>query len=508
MQEEYGHPSSSHPAFPPAAALPLIKYVERPRLDYELPASFRKTISAKIPTDPKPNGGHGHRSGRHAGRGDSQRTAKPDAAGNGGEPIRFAAEATPCTTGLPIDSGDPDDLRRRLDGEGIAIELSRAPDFVGVGAGLWIRSKDWPILSGRLKAPGQAARRIMEVVRMQHGEAPSAGRVLGLCILPSAILTAKVERFEDWRTDDDVLADASHLTHTLNDDSARTIAADLEGLAERLGAGGSLRDEADRFRLRRVVEVARRRASLPRDLAGFLPGVEGLDELLAAERQRRRQEIWDELESEAAAERARLTSALEELRNELAEAERALPLLREREHEARRVFQELQVGINDTVRRHVERAMSNDQPKIADIERRLSGLEHLRTYVEHIAAEQGDTRAELKALRADLPSVEELTALAASASGPAAIELPTTAPISRGVPSQADEEKDQDEAIIRNREVAVRGLHWMARWRGVNAGAIELGAVAAVAGIVPLFVGPRANAAALAVAEGLGRGGI
>lgn len=503
VQERHGHALASPPSFPPAAALPLNKYVERPRLDYELPASLKKTIPARISTDLRPNGGHGHRTGRQAGRGDSQRSAKADMSGDGAEPIRFAAEATPCTTGLSIDAGEANDVRRRLDGEGIVVELSRAPDFVGLGGGLWIRSKDWPVVKGRLKAPTQPIRRIMEVVRLPSGEATLVGRVLGLCILPAAILRAKVERFEDWRTDDDVLSDASDLSQLLKDDPANTIAADLEGLAERLGTGGGLRDEADRFRLHRIIEVARRRASIPRDLAGFLPGIGGLDELLAAEKERRRQTIRDELESEFAAERARLTSTLEGLRNDLTEAERALPLMRERENEARRVFHELQAGINDMVERHFAQALSSSQHKIADIEQKLHRLEDLHTSTESIAADQEKTRAEIEALRGDLSSMEKLTVKAALALNTTTNDRLTAVPIPQGAPWPADRKQDQGDTVIQDCAVAVRGLHWLARWRGVNVGAVELGAVAAVAGITPLFVGPRANAAAVALAEAL-----
>ncbi len=477
-----------------------------PTLEGKLPEVLRSISAPKAEDDRREDAQAVWKPRRHS-NGETSRPKREEPSSKTTYPDRVAVDAVRLTTGLDLETDDPREARQALVGPGIAIEVATAPDFVKLGNRLWARSTDWPVREGRLMAPPEPDRRMVELVRSLEGGEPFSGHVLGLMVLPPCMLRAEVVGYEDWRDDEEVLADSSRIAEALGQDPAAAVAAELERLVAKLGpAKPGDEAERDRFRLRRIVDVARRRALVPIGLASYLQGLEGLDELVAVERAFRLREAMDQVVEETERERTRLTSTLADLQKELAAIERASILAREREIEARRAYEEIRSDVSTLIDRRISEVAFLGEERLSRIERKTEAqLERLAT----MAATLAESRTDLDAIRHEVGDM-------VAAARPTAVEAaagPTTTPEEENSPFSAskaasrpatDQVGTEEADSIREPAPAARALRWHAKRKGVSADALGLGAVVVAAGFVPVFVGARGNAAAVALAEAMG----
>lgn len=418
-------------------------------------------------------------------------------------PEFMVRDAIRLATGLMHDLPDAAAVRAALTSGGIPIQLGCAPDFVALEGDEWIRSLGWPVCDGCLHAPSSPADLVLDVVRLGRAHDLAHRQILGVTLLPSAT-SDRATRILDWRTDEQVLGDAKDVAALVGKIRA---SSRIDGLEEVMSGLERLASHApssrEVFRLRRLLEVAEDRGRLPHDFASLLPDMEMLQGLIDRELDERRRVLLGELAAEIESERDQHSRALEELRNEIADAERAVALLHAREETHRRVSDELRAEISSRIdRRTAELTSANeglltswlararvDRERVEELAARIAEIEGAfqdrRTAREQIAEM---IREALQDERMDgIPAKRVVEALPLDE---AAVEL--------------GEAAFPPDALIDDPAVAMASLRWHAHESGLDERALQTAFSVAAVGLLPIFVGAAAGDAAIGLARAIG----
>lgn len=409
-------------------------------------------------------------------------------------------DAVRLATGLVHDLPNAAAIQRALSSRGIPIELGRAPDFVALEGDEWVRSLGWPVRGGCLHAPSSPAELVLDVVRLGRARDLARRSALGMAILPSPA-SDRVVRLLDWRTEEQVLDDAEDVAALVRRIETYGRIGGLEALRSELETLASHAPTSrEVFRLRRLLAVAEDRGGLlPRGFAALLPDMERLRGLLDRELEERRREFLAELDAEVEAERARRSSALEVLRNELAEAERAVALQRGREEAYTRAVDELRAEASERIDRRVAELA-------AALERRSEGARVDRERIENLAAriaemegvfEEGPTTRKLvaEAVLETLQDERTIGMLATRVAG----ALPRD-----GAAAKIDGVEEMLDTLVADPAAAAASLRWHACEVGIDERALHVAFAVASADLLPIFVGAAAEDAAVALARAVG----
>lgn len=420
-------------------------------------------------------------------------------------PEPMAWNAIRLATGLVHDLRNASAVRAALASDGIPVLSLSAPDFVALEGDEWIRCLGWPVRDGRLRAPSGSIGLILDIVRLKRTEGPAWPCALGVAILPSSA-TCLATRILDWRTDEQVLEDVEDLAALVEKVQTRGRTEGLDALRSGLAKLSSSYAPSFRevFRLRRLLDVAEDRGNpLVPGFASVLPDIDRLRSLLDREIEERRRTMLGELAAEIEAERARRSSALDDLRNEVEDAKRSVAILRAREEAYRHAADELSVKMSDRVDRKIFELASAHESRsaawLAEIETNRERLEALAARIGMIESDRRPHGHALDMVRKALEDEQIVSMLAgriaeASPRGDAALQ-------DAGV-------ERSPEMLVSDPTAARASLRWHACENGVEEKSLHTGFSISAVGLLPIFVGAAAHEAAVALARAVGGEGF